>query len=45
MSWPEGVESVAGDLNDPDSLDDALTGARSVFMLAGYPIRPVCLPG
>lgn len=36
-SWPEGVESVAADLNDPDSVDDALTAVSSVFMLAGYP--------
>jgi uncharacterized protein YbjT (DUF2867 family) len=39
-SWPEGVESAAGDLNDPDSVDDALTSASSVFMLAGYPDPP-----
>jgi uncharacterized protein YbjT (DUF2867 family) len=39
-SWPAGVESVAGDLNHPDSVDNALTGAGSVFMLAGYPDPP-----
>jgi uncharacterized protein YbjT (DUF2867 family) len=39
-SWPGGVESVAADLNDPDSVDDALTAVSSVFMLAGYPDPP-----
>ena len=40
VSWPAGVEPVAGDLNAPDSLDGALTGVGSVFMLAGYPDPP-----
>ncbi|WP_052852852.1 SDR family oxidoreductase [Streptomyces avicenniae] len=34
-SFPDGVEAVEGDLADPASLDRALTGARSLFLLAG----------
>lgn len=33
---PTGVEAVTGDLNRPDSLSDALSGARGVFLLPGY---------
>ncbi len=33
---PDGVEQVAGDLNQPDSLRDALAGVRGVFLLPGY---------
>ncbi|HEX6697242.1 MAG TPA: NAD(P)H-binding protein [Solirubrobacteraceae bacterium] len=33
---PAGVEAVAGDLNRPESLADALAGVRGVFLLPGY---------
>jgi uncharacterized protein YbjT (DUF2867 family) len=33
---PPGAEAVAGDLNRPDSLADALAGVRGVFLLPGY---------
>ena len=33
---PPGVEAVAGDLNRPESLADALAGVRGVFLLPGY---------
>ena len=33
---PAGVEAVAGDLNRPGSLADALAGVRGVFLLPGY---------
>lgn len=33
---PEGVERATGDLNDPASLTEALTGVRGVFLLPGY---------
>jgi len=33
---PAGVEAVAGDLNRPDSLNDALAGVRGLFLLPGY---------
>jgi uncharacterized protein YbjT (DUF2867 family) len=33
---PDGVEAVAGDLNDPDSLGPALDGVSAVFLLSGY---------
>jgi len=35
-----GVTSVRGDLNDPDSLADALNGARGMFVLSGYRDMP-----
>lgn len=35
-----GVESVAGDLNDPASLAPALDGAEAVFLLSGYDDLP-----
>ncbi|WP_374982532.1 NAD(P)H-binding protein [Streptomyces fradiae] len=34
-SFPEGVEAVAGDLARADSLQAALEGARSLFLLSG----------
>ena len=37
---PPGVETAAGDLNEPDSLRDALNGARAVFLLGGYRDMP-----
>jgi uncharacterized protein YbjT (DUF2867 family) len=33
---PSGVEAVAGDLNRPESLAEALAGVRGVFLLPGY---------
>jgi uncharacterized protein YbjT (DUF2867 family) len=33
---PPGVEAVAGDLNRPESLADALAGVGGVFVLPGY---------
>jgi uncharacterized protein YbjT (DUF2867 family) len=33
---PTGVEAVAGDLNDPRTLDGALAGVEAVFLLSGY---------
>ena len=35
-SWPEGVEGVTGDLDDPDSLVRAADGVEAVFLLSGY---------
>jgi uncharacterized protein YbjT (DUF2867 family) len=37
---PDGVEVVAGDLNEPASIVPALTGVRGVFVLAGYADMP-----
>ncbi|MEU7859845.1 NmrA family NAD(P)-binding protein [Nonomuraea sp. NPDC049141] len=37
---PAGVEPVTGDLNQPDSLADALVGVRGVFLLPGYADMP-----
>jgi uncharacterized protein YbjT (DUF2867 family) len=34
---PDGVKPAAGDLNQPDSLRAALTGADRLFLLPGYP--------
>ncbi|MGK5533760.1 NAD(P)H-binding protein [Streptomyces sp. URMC 129] len=35
-SLPAGAEAVAGDLNKPASLADALAGVRGLFLLPGY---------
>lgn len=35
-SVPAGVETALGDLNQPDTLTDALVGVTSVFLLPGY---------
>jgi uncharacterized protein YbjT (DUF2867 family) len=35
--WPEGVEGVVADLNDPDALRSAASDARGAFLMAGYP--------
>jgi uncharacterized protein YbjT (DUF2867 family) len=35
-SWPEGVEGVTGDLDDPDSLIRVADGVDAVFLLSGY---------
>jgi uncharacterized protein YbjT (DUF2867 family) len=37
---PSGAEPVVGDLNQPDSLVDALAGVRGVFLLPGYADMP-----
>ena len=37
---PSGVKVVTGDLNQPDSLSTALSGARGVFLLSGYADMP-----
>ena len=39
---PAGVEAVPGDLNRPETVLAALTGARGLFLLPGY--CRVCLP-
>jgi uncharacterized protein YbjT (DUF2867 family) len=39
-SLPEGVEPFIGDLNEPDSLAGAFSGARGVYLLAGYNDMP-----
>lgn len=33
---PAGVEAVKGDLNRPETMADALDGARALFLLPGY---------
>lgn len=33
---PAGVEAAPGDLNQPDTLGPALSGARALFLLPGY---------
>jgi uncharacterized protein YbjT (DUF2867 family) len=33
---PAGVEAVAGDLNRPETLDEAISGAEAAFLLSGY---------
>jgi uncharacterized protein YbjT (DUF2867 family) len=42
-AFPNGVESVAGDLNEPASLAAALAGVRGVFLLGGYRDMPQLL--
>ena len=37
---PEGVESVIGDLDRPETLPDALDGVRAAFLLPGYRDMP-----
>ncbi|WP_063039126.1 NAD(P)H-binding protein [Nocardia pseudovaccinii] len=37
---PAGVEAVAGDLNQPESLTEALDGATGMFLLPGYADTP-----
>jgi uncharacterized protein YbjT (DUF2867 family) len=37
---PAGVEAVPGDLNRPETLSAALTGARGLFLLPGYRDTP-----
>lgn len=33
---PDGVQQVAGDLNDPDSLRPAIAGMKAMFLMPGY---------
>jgi uncharacterized protein YbjT (DUF2867 family) len=40
VPFPDGVQAVAGDLNDPASLTGALRGAEAVFLLPGYQDMP-----
>lgn len=35
-AWPEGVEAVAGNLDDPSTMGAALDGATGLFLLSGY---------
>jgi uncharacterized protein YbjT (DUF2867 family) len=35
-SWPEGVDGVTGDLDDPESLVRAADDVEAVFLLSGY---------
>lgn len=35
-SWPDGVEGVVGDSNDPVSLAGAAAGMDGVFLMSGY---------
>lgn len=37
---PGGVQTVGGDLNEPESLDPALDGAVGLFLLPGYGDMP-----
>ena len=41
--FPTGVESVIGDLNQPESLSAPLMGVRGVFLLGGYQDMPEAL--
>jgi uncharacterized protein YbjT (DUF2867 family) len=38
--WPEGVGIAIGDLDRPESLEDALAGVRGVFLLGGHRDMP-----
>ena len=40
---PAGVHAAAGDLNQPDSLRDALQDVKAVFLLSGYNDMPALL--
>ena len=35
-TWPDGVEGVVGDANDPASLAGAATGMDGAFLMSGY---------
>lgn len=37
---PDGAEPVVGDLNQPDSMTEALKGVRGIFLLPGYADMP-----
>jgi uncharacterized protein YbjT (DUF2867 family) len=36
QDFPPGVQSVTGDLNKPQSMGNALTGAEAIFLYPGY---------
>jgi uncharacterized protein YbjT (DUF2867 family) len=36
-TWPDGVEGVVGDANDPASLAGAAAGMDGAFLMSGYP--------
>ncbi|MEV6007063.1 NAD(P)H-binding protein [Streptomyces sp. NPDC051976] len=40
---PPGVETTAGDLNRPDSLNEVFAGAEGLFLLGGFPDMPGAL--
>jgi uncharacterized protein YbjT (DUF2867 family) len=40
MRFPEGVQTVVGDLNKPETLGPALAGVRRLFLLPGYRDMP-----
>ncbi|GAA3381783.1 SDR family oxidoreductase [Cryptosporangium minutisporangium] len=40
---PDGVEAVLGDLNRPESLDEAFAGVDAMFLLPGYAGMPEML--
>jgi uncharacterized protein YbjT (DUF2867 family) len=37
---PSGAETVVGDLDQPESMTEALAGARGLFLLSGYRDMP-----
>jgi uncharacterized protein YbjT (DUF2867 family) len=37
VPWPDGVQSVIGDLGEPDSFAASLPGVTAAFLMAGYP--------
>jgi uncharacterized protein YbjT (DUF2867 family) len=43
LSLPPGTEAVAGDLNRPETLADALVGVSGIFLLPGYQDTPTLL--
>jgi uncharacterized protein YbjT (DUF2867 family) len=40
VTFPAGVEPVAGDLNRPQTLADALAGVSGIFLMPGYEDMP-----
>ncbi len=42
-SWPEGVEPVGGDLDDPRTMAGPLAGVEGVFLMSGYADMPALL--
>jgi uncharacterized protein YbjT (DUF2867 family) len=40
VTLPPGVEPVAGDLNKPETLTDALAGVDGIFLMPGYENMP-----
>ena len=41
-TWPDGVQGVVGDANDPASLAGAAAGMDGAFLMSGYAARPSC---